>query len=322
MEDALAKLIPALVALLAWEGAGFCQSPPEPPTPAGQTIVTVDAVSFITAGVPKKVNERERFFADLRKQLADHGWTTTVRPAEPECGTGKECLVRVQAATGADYVVRISGEGNLLRGYTLHLQLYSAITHHVQQAAAFCDLCATDRIAGIAAEFAVGLLTDTIKEEQALRLESRRVSSPAVLSPAPPPPQPAQPSALAPALALAGASPAPDDIPPVEVSAPPRRARSDGLAWLSWGLLGAGAASATYGGWALYENGRYTGATQVDASLTLVRDRYASGAVGATALAVGAGLALVGVLLRISEPSARAESPPAKPGALSVSALP
>jgi hypothetical protein len=316
----LAKLIPVLVALLAWEGAGFCQAPPEASTPAGQTIVMVDAVAFITAGVPKTVNERERFFADLRKKLADHGWTTTVRPAEPECGTGKECLAHVQAATGADYVVGVSGEGNLLRGYTLHLQLYSAITHHVQQAAAFCDLCATDRIAGIAAEFAVGLLTDTIREEQALRLESRHVSTPAILSPAPPPLQPAQPPALAPALA--GANPAPDDITPAEARASPHRAQSDGLAWLSWGLMGAGAASAAYGGWALYQNGRYAGTTQVDASLTLVRDRYASGAVGATALAVGAGLALVGVLLRISDPPSRAESPPARPVALSASALP
>lgn len=53
------------------------------------------------------------------------------------------------------YVVRLSGEGNLVRGYTLHLRLYSRATQRSQQATAYCDICVTDRMAKIASDFAL-----------------------------------------------------------------------------------------------------------------------------------------------------------------------
>lgn len=283
MEDPLLKprfatALVVLVALLPSRG----RAQGEAPVSETATVALVDAVSFITAGVPKAVNERERFFASLRKKLGDSGWATVVHAADPGCAGDNACLAHVAQAAAVPYVLRVSGEGNLLSGYTMRLAVYAAATGHVQQAAAFCDICITDRMAGIAADFARGLLADAIKDERAVRQERR--------------PSPATPQAQAETIAL---------LPHPAAEPPPSHASRSFLWWLSWGVVGAGVAGMAYGGWALHEDGKLAGDTHVGAGQTLSRDRYASNAVGATTLAVGAGLTLLGVVLLVTDPVPR-----------------
>jgi len=240
-------------------------------------IVVLDAIAFVTAGVPKTVHERERFFATLRKSLGDKGWTV-VLPSTAGCDSD-ECLSKLSGDADAPYALRISGEGSLVHGYTLDLALYSHATAQSRQATAFCDLCATDRMAGIAADFTIRLIAaDAAKERPAPRQQAQRrpTLTPETAKPAPP---------LSRNLTLAATPPSPSRAIPV----------------LSSAMIGVGLVGVAYGSWALYKDGDFAN-SQPGSGNTLTRERYASTTVGATSLAIGGALALVGTILLVTEP--------------------
>lgn len=245
----------------------------------GNTIVVVDALTFVTTGVPKTVHERERFFTALRKELREKGWTISMPSAAPACDTD-ESLAQVAGDAGAKYAIRISGEGNLLHGYTLDLKLYVRETDQFHRAAAFCDLCATDRMASIAADFTQRLIADAAKERPRSREQDRQRAA------GPPEARPLAP------------------VPRPELTHAPTPARvSHVVPLLSSAMIAVGVVGIGYGSWALYKNGDATGNTRLGSGGTLTQERYSSATVGATSLAVGGALVLVAVILLVTEPT-------------------
>jgi hypothetical protein len=237
----------------------------------------VDAVKFITVGIPNTIHERERFLITFTHRMGEKGWTAVEAFADGLCSPSSDCLPKVGQQTGSKYVLRITGEGNLKLGYTLHLDLYSSATTHTQRTTAFCDICGTDRMAEIASDFALELLTTATKDEQSLKLGPTKTSShlspPLTNSPPPTvgvsrpllPPVPSQPSKLA--------------------------------TWLPWTMIGVGLLSAGYGAWALYKDGACS-----DPVLEPVASchRTSSKTLGAVALTGGGLLVLTGTLWMLS----------------------
>lgn len=284
LEDPLRKRILSKLLLLAVV-ASAPRARAETEAPAqSRTLVVVDAITFITAGLPKTVHDRERFLAIFRRNLTQKGWVTLLQPAEGGCASGNECLSSLARGAGAPYALRITGEGNLVRGYTLHFSLYAPGTKRSQRATAYCDICLTDRMAGIASDFALRLIDDVAQaeqEEQTEQQRKQRASSGAGSEPAKKPP-------LAAATAEA-------------VQAAPRPAASSMVPFVSWTMVGVGVLAMGYGGWALYKNGGASGDRQVTSTQTLARDKYSTTALGATSLAIGGALAVVGVILVSSQ---------------------
>jgi len=141
----------------------FAQTPT--PTYPTRRVAVVDAVKFITTGIPKTIHERERFIATFIRSMGEKGWTAIEASTNGTCSTSPDCLPKVAQQAAANYVILITGEGNLKLGYTLHLDLYSSVTTHTQRTTAFCDICGTDRMAEIATDFALDLLTASAKED-------------------------------------------------------------------------------------------------------------------------------------------------------------
>lgn len=269
-----------LLSVLANSPAARADSGPLPSQ--GNKLLVVDAISFTTTGVPKTVHERERFFATLRKAMGEKGWATIVQPADPSCISGDDCLVAVTQNADAPYALRISGEGNLVRGYTLHLRLYSPATKRSQQATAYCDICATDRMAEIASDFALRLINDAAKEERTTKQDEKRPVASALT-----------PKPEAPAASGIGIVPAPPGPPSSHV-----------VPVLCWSMVGVGVLAMAYGGWALYKNGNSSGNGELSSTQVLARDRYSTTTLGATSLAVGGALALIGAIILMTEPRA------------------
>lgn len=266
-------VLPLLLTILSTQAFAQAPSPTSPP----RKVAVVDSVKFITAGIPKTIHERERFLVTFTHSMGEKGWTAVEASADGPCSTSADCLPKVGQQTAAKYVLRITGEGNLKLGYTLHLDLYSSATTHTQRSTAFCDICGTDRMAEIASDFALELLTAATKEEQSLKPGPTEISphlSPSVtnlpaptadLARSPVSPVPPQPSKLA--------------------------------TWLPWTMIGVGLISAGYGAWALHKNGACS-----DPVLEPVASchRTSSNTLGAVALTGGGVLFLAGTLWEIS----------------------
>ena len=240
----------------------FAQAPT--PTFPPRKIAVVTAVKFITAGLPKSIHERERFLATFTRRLNEKGWTTV--EATTNCTSAADCLPEVGQQAHTSYVLRIAGEGNLEYGYNLQLELYSSSTARVQKALAYCDLCNADKVAGIAAPFALDLLATTTKEEQALQQPANQHTAHATL-----PTHNSQP---------------PRDI----VSKPVAPALHQTRAWIPWSMLGVGALGMVYGAYALHKNGE---CSETSRQPVFACDRISSRTLGVAALASG-GILFIG----------------------------
>ena len=233
-------------------------------------IVIVDGINFTTTGLPKSVRERERFFVVLTQKLREKGWTSPAPISESLCSAARDCLGYIVQESHAPYVLRLTGEGNLKVGYTLHLQLYSAATRNSQRTNTFCEICVTDGIATSTAELALGLLADAARDDDET---VRKVASPATAI----------------------------DTRNGELVTPPPVAQARRLSWLPWSLIGAGAVGLGLGAWALYEDGKPSGNAHADVHAdpglpSVVQDHHSSRTLGIVGLAAGGALAATGIL--------------------------
>jgi len=297
LEGHLRKLILAKLFMLAVvTSSSRVHAETEPSLVQGRKLVVVNAIDFIAEGLPRTVHDREQFLARLRKNLSERGWTAVVPPTNAACAGGNECLSALAHGARAPYALRITGEGNLVRGYTLQLHLYSPATKRSQQATAYCDVCVTERVAGIAADFALRLIDDAEKEARVFKGEDRTTVATVATAKMQPPP------ARAITVVPAADQPSPSHVVPV----------------LSWSVVGVGILGMAYGGWAIFKNGDDTGERDLTSTKVLARDKYSTTTVGATALAVGGALALVGAILLITEPAHGGVSLASTPDGISV----
>lgn len=245
---------------------------------AGGTVALIDAITFNTAGIPKSVREKERFFETFLKELGAKGWTVLAPPLGDDVCIGiSQCLRAVAVSAGTGHTLRLAGEGSLRQGYTIKVELYSTATTQTERSTAYCDVCNTDRIASITADFAAKLLASA-KEEAGARQRAGNHRATQV------------PSEVA-----VGGQPVPATAPPVSTS--------PSLRWVAWTMVGVGAGAMVYGGWALSRNGDSSGDYQSDSPTTFDREIYSSKTIGYTGLIGGGLLALAGTIWLIATPS-------------------
>jgi hypothetical protein len=266
--------LPLLLTILCTQA--FAQAPTSTSPP--HKVAVVDSVKFITAGIPKTIHERERFLVTFTRSMGEKGWTAIEASTDGPCSTSPDCLPKVGQRTGSKYVLRITGEGNLKLGYTLHLDLYSSATTHTQRTTAFCDICGTDRMAEIASDFTLELVTAATKEEQSLKAGPIPI-----------------PTHLSPPVTNSPTRTAVVTRPPLS-PVPSQPSKLD--AWLPWTMIGVGALGMAYGGWALHKNGDCSDPILSEPGATC--HRIASNGIGALAMTGGGLLFLAGTLWEIS----------------------
>jgi hypothetical protein len=233
-----------------------------------QKLAIVDGINFTTDGIPKTVNERDRFFTVLTKKLADNGWSVLQPIRQDSCNSSRLCLAALAEQLPVAYVLRITGEGNLKVGYTLHYQLISSATKHVQKTNTFCEICITDDVSATSAELTLGLLGDARWDDA----ESAQQKPPTTMTK--------------------------DVVSSPVIPDQPRRAT-----WVPWSMVGVGAIGLAYGACALYENGKTTKNVPVAFSQVSAKERYSSKTLGILGLVGGGALAAAGTLWLVLTPS-------------------
>jgi hypothetical protein len=251
---------------------------------ATNQIVIVDGINFTTTGLPKSVQERERFFVVLAQKLRDKGWTVPAPISEALCATARDCLGFIVQESHAPYVLRLTGEGNLKVGYTIHLQLYSAATKHSQRTNTFCEICVTDGIATSTADLALGLLADAARDDAVTAKDSQKPDSPGL---------------------------PPSTVGKGELVSPPASSEPRRLSWLPWSMIGVGAVGLGVGAWILHEDGKSSGSARVDANAEpgmplVLRDHHTSKTMGVITLVAAGAVAAGGILWLALTPSGTA----------------
>jgi hypothetical protein len=274
-------IVPSL-AVLALPALCLKASAASPKEAAGPPkVALLDAITFTVAGIPKTVHERDRFFARFRQTLDGKGWATLAPRPQDWCAGVADCLASVAGLGESDYALRLSGEGNLKYGYTINLELYSAATSQTQRTTAFCDICNTDRMAEIAADFAAKLLTAAASDAQAARA---RAKVPLALAAAPPA------VAAKPPKAVVTATPTPP--------APP-----SGIRWIPWTMTAVGVAGVAFGTRALIKDGDATGSPYSSSPSSYAHDAYSSKGIGLASVIGGGVLAAAGIVWIVATPS-------------------
>ena len=177
------------------------------------------------------------------------------------------------------YVLRLSGQRRQEFGYYMSLDLYSLATGHLRGAVFSCDMCGSEGVSEGAGRAASDLLAKTAKEEAETqgkgqgRRAGRGGGGPRLGLPAPPPAPPQEPSRAS---------------------------------WIPWPMMGIGALAAAYGGWALYQNGRSSGASFPGSAASYGHETYSAKGLGIRALVAGGALLVTGVIWVALTPSGSA----------------
>ena len=151
------------VAILLFSLAGVARS--EPAVAATYQVAVVDGINFTTDGMPKAANEREQFFKFFKEKMVAKGWTVISVVSEASCGAAEPHDCWPTLAKESPYVLRLTGQGNVKLGYTIHLELYSGATKRTSKNNTICETCFTDDIATFSAEIAQGLLRDAMTDD-------------------------------------------------------------------------------------------------------------------------------------------------------------
>jgi hypothetical protein len=236
------------------------------------SVAIVDACSFSD----KAVEAHARLRAMVEDALERQGWPVAQGPEIADCGTKSECLAKIARDNGVGYVLRLSGQRRQEFGYYMSLDLYSLATGHLRGAVFSCDMCGSEGVSEGAGRAAADLLAKTAKEEAETR-EKAKGATPA-----------------AEVAALASGSQLPAPAPPQE----PSRA-----SWIPWPMMGIGVLAAAYGGWALYQNGRSSGAPFPGSAASYGHDTYSAKGLGIGALVAGGALLVTGVIWVALTPS-------------------
>jgi hypothetical protein len=246
-------------ALFTLVGVAYAQ-----PAAAAYALAVVDGINFTTEGMPKAANEREQFFKFFKEKLAAKGWTVISVVGESFCGATapNDCLASL--AKESPYVLRLTGEGNVKLGYTIHLELYSGATKRTSKNNTICETCFTDDIATFSADIARGLLQDAMTDDgDAKQRESKVQELPT------------------PGTRL-------DNI------STPAGPSTPSLSWLPWSMVAVGAGGLVFGGLAVAEDGKTHGGVPPATSLAPTRGHYSSRSLGILSLIGGGALAIAG----------------------------
>ena len=247
-----------------------------PASAATGKVAIIDGIHFRTEGLHTTVPEADHFYKVLLQELAEKGWTPIAPPVSQDvCRgsiAGRDCLAYIARESGAAYVLRLTGEGNLKEGYALRLEAYSAATKHSQRSNDVCDVCLTDDIAHSAAELSLGLLADAVKDDAETRRADELRNENAAL-----------------ARSLTSASPT------IKVRH---------LAWIPWSLVGAGVVGIALGSWWIHEDGRSKGFRA--SSPVISEDYYSSKSLGIASLIGGVALLAGGTIWLAITPSSTA----------------
>jgi hypothetical protein len=224
-------------------------------------VAVIDAVKF----PPKATQAHDQLRSSLEEALSPKNWflAHTNRPIA-DCGGTTDCMAKVATDTNTQYVLRISGQKTRDLGYDVTLDLFTTATGSVRSSHVTCDLCDPGRLSEIASQSTAELLTIALREEANMREKAKRTALP----PAEPPP------------ATVVTPPSPAAPPPATIN------------WMPWALAGVGAVVAGYGIWALYEDGKPTGAYSPSPAYE-TRNRYSSQTLGIVT-ATGGGLLVLG----------------------------
>jgi hypothetical protein len=242
----------------------FAQSP-------ARKVAIIDGVRF-KADSSTTVREADHFYKVVTQKLTAKGWAPSPPVSESMCqraSAGSDCLGYVTREAAADYVLRVTGDGNLMEGYSLRVEVYSPRTRHTQKTTNVCDVCVTDGIAQSTATISLDLLTDAVKDDAETARERRSASRDLV----------------------SGRS---------SVSEPTN------LSWIPWSMVGVGAIGIGLGTWWLSKNGNSKDFHPASASPVVSNDYYSSKSLGLASVLGGAAMAAGGILWIALSPSSSA----------------
>jgi hypothetical protein len=238
-------------------------------------VVLVDVVKF-----PPKASAQAhlRLRAAMEEALTSKNWflAPTNQPIA-DCGDTSECMGKIATDTTTQYVLRVSGKKTRDLGYDITLDLFTTATGYTRSSHAACDFCDPATMSKIASDTAVEMLTSVLKEEASKEEASQREKAMRATAPVPP---------------IAAQAPAPALQPAIE--APPPEPQTASRLWIPWTMVGVGALGLAYGGWAMIENGKTSGASHRGSSTQYGFDTYSSKPLGIGALAVGGALFVAG----------------------------
>jgi hypothetical protein len=251
-------LLSILLFVIGWSASRDAFAQP------AKTIAVIDAVKF-----PAKATQaHDRLLAALEDALKPKDWSLAGNDRRiPDCGGSPACMAKVAADTSTGYVLRISGQKIRDIGYDVSLELFTTAAGYSRNSHVACDICDPDRMSEIAAQSAVELLNDVLKEEASLRARAKQPSVAATPSVSQPPADITTP-------------------PPI----PPEPSTSR---WVPWTFVGVGLAAVGYGIVALIEDGKGTGPYSASPAYE-VRDRYSSKTIGIISTTAGGLLAIGG----------------------------
>ena len=237
---------------------------------SARKVAIIDAVTF-KAEPGTTVREADHFYKVVAQKLTAKGWSPSPPVSESICrrpDAEGDCLGYVARETAADHVLRVSGHGDLMEGYTLRVEVYSPRTRHTQKATNTCDVCVTDGIAQSTASISLDLLEAAVKDDAEAaqeRLSAGRdlVSGPSVSEPT-------------------------------------------NLSWIPWSMVGVGAIGIGLGSWWLYRNGSSKNFHPASSSPVFDNDYYSSKSRGLVGVIGGAAVAAGGILWIALSPSSSA----------------
>jgi hypothetical protein len=238
---------------------------------SARKVAIIDGVTF-KAEPGDTVREADHFYKVVTQKLTAKGWAPIPPVSESVCrhavAAGGDCLGYVAHEAEADYVLRVTGDGNLMEGYSLRVEVYSPRTLHTQKTTNLCDVCVTDGIAQSTATISLDLLADAVKDDADTERERR----------------------------LAGR----DLVSGPSVSEPTN------LSWIPWSMVGVGSIGIGIGTWWLSKNGSSKDLHPASASPVLSNDYYSSKSLGLASVLGGAAMAAGGILWIALSPSSSA----------------
>jgi hypothetical protein len=240
---------------------------------SARKVAIIDGVTFKTEP-GDTVREADHFYKVVTQKLIAKGWSPNPPVSEAMCrrGAGGDCLDYVARDAAVDYVLRVTGNGNLMEGYNLRVEVYSPRTRHTQKTTNLCDVCVTDGIAQSTATISLDLLADAVKDDADTARE-RRLASRDLLS---------GPSVREPT----------------------------NLSWIPWSMVGAGTIGIGLGSWWLYKNGSSKDFHPASASPVFKNDYYSSRARGLVGVIGGVAVAAGGILWLALSPSSSVVASP------------